>query len=132
LAADASRAPSFSRRDVKEAAIRLAALLTPEQAEAIVQRAGDMAFTDLLAEVVSEAGWLVDQTAAFAGLCDLAHGMAQRSRALRLLGNGVFPLAAAHAWRTLSAAHGLGRVDLGATSAREAGTYADESLGVTS
>lgn len=39
-----------------------------------------------------------------------------RSRGLRLLGNGVHPLAAAHAWRTLSAAHGLRTVDLGAAS----------------
>ena len=37
-----------------------------------------------------------------------------RARALRLLGNGVHPLAAAHAWRTLAAAHGLGPVDLAA------------------
>ena len=34
--------------------------------------------------------------------------------ALRLLGNGVHPLAAAHAWRALAAAHGLGPVDLAA------------------
>ena len=42
----------------------------------------------------------------------MADGLAHRSRALRLLGNGVHPLAAAHAWRTLAAAHGLGPVDL--------------------
>ncbi|MEO9900734.1 MAG: DNA cytosine methyltransferase [Nisaea sp.] len=44
----------------------------------------------------------------------MVDGLASRSRALRLLGNGVCPLAAGYAWRTLSAAHGLGRVDLGA------------------
>ena len=44
----------------------------------------------------------------------LVDGLAHRSRALRLLGNGVHPLAAAHAWRTLAAAHGLGSVDLAA------------------
>ena len=38
----------------------------------------------------------------------------RRSINLRLLGNGVVPLVAAHAWRTLSAAHGLGWLDLGA------------------
>ena len=32
----------------------------------------------------------------------------------RLLGNGVHPLAAAHAWRSLAAAHGLGPMDLAA------------------
>ncbi|MBC9247504.1 DNA cytosine methyltransferase [Paracoccus sp. 11-3] len=42
----------------------------------------------------------------------MADGLAHRARALRLLGNGVHPLAAAHAWRTLAAAHGLGPVDL--------------------
>src|SRR5699024_4809777 len=41
----------------------------------------------------------------------MADGLAHRARALRLLGNGVHPLAAAHAWRTLAAAHGLGPVD---------------------
>ena len=42
----------------------------------------------------------------------LVDGLAHRSRALRLLGNGVHPLAAAHVWRALAAAHGLGPVDL--------------------
>ncbi|TXH02393.1 MAG: DNA cytosine methyltransferase [Rhodocyclaceae bacterium] len=42
----------------------------------------------------------------------MADGLAYRARALRLLGNGVHPLAAAHAWRSLAAAHGLGPVDL--------------------
>ncbi len=44
----------------------------------------------------------------------VADGLAHRARALRLLGNGVHPLAAAHAWRALAAAHGLGPVDLAA------------------
>jgi len=44
----------------------------------------------------------------------LVDGLAHRSRALRLLGNGVHPLAAAHAWRALAAAHGLGPLDLAA------------------
>lgn len=43
----------------------------------------------------------------------MVNGLAARTRALRLLGNGVCPLAAAHAWRSLAAAHGLGPVDLG-------------------
>ena len=54
-----------------------------------------------------------NQAAAEPGLRRMAHGMAARSRALRLLGNGVVPLAAAFAWRTLATAHGLGPVDLG-------------------
>ncbi|WP_374290128.1 DNA cytosine methyltransferase [Paenirhodobacter enshiensis] len=47
----------------------------------------------------------------------MVDGLANRSRALRLLGNGVHPLAAAHAWRTLAVSHGLGPVDLGAATA---------------
>ena len=43
-----------------------------------------------------------------------ADGLAHRERALRLLGNRVHPLAAAHAWRALAASHGLGPVDLAA------------------
>lgn len=49
--------------------------------------------------------------------CRVVDGMATRSRALRLLGNGVVPLAAAYAWRSLSAAHGLRWVDLEAAGA---------------
>ena len=57
----------------------------------------------------------------------MADGLAYRARALRLLGNGVHPLAAAHAWRSLAAAFGLGPVDLAAE--RGAGEpSADESL----
>ncbi|NEX48189.1 DNA cytosine methyltransferase [Rhodobacter sp. ETT8] len=48
----------------------------------------------------------------------MADGLAHRARALRLLGNGVHPLAAAHAWRSLAAAHGLGPVDLAADGGR--------------
>ncbi|PLL10439.1 DNA cytosine methyltransferase [Tabrizicola sp. TH137] len=44
----------------------------------------------------------------------MADGLAHRARALRVLGNGVHPLAAAHAWRSLAAAHGLRPVDLAA------------------
>ena len=53
-----------------------------------------------------------DQAQAKSRLRRMAHGLAARSRALRLLGNGVHPLAAAYAWRTLGAAHGLRPVDL--------------------
>ncbi|QCO55559.1 DNA cytosine methyltransferase [Pseudorhodobacter turbinis] len=42
----------------------------------------------------------------------MADGLAHRARTLRLLGNGVHPLAAAHAWRSLAAAHGLRPLDL--------------------
>ena len=52
------------------------------------------------------------QAAAESHLCRMADGLALRSRALRLLGNGVHPLAAANAWRALASAHGLWAVDL--------------------
>ena len=65
-----------------------------------------------------------EQAAAQSALCRMADGLALRSRALRLLGNGVHPLAAANAWRALSAAHGLGAVDLEAAG-RDAGGDAD-------
>ena len=44
----------------------------------------------------------------------MASGMAARARALRLLGNGVVPLQAAYAWRSLSNAFGLRPLDMGA------------------
>lgn len=57
----------------------------------------------------------------------MADGLAHRARALRLLGNGVHPLAAAHAWRSLAAAHGLGPMDL-AADGRGSAPSADESV----
>jgi len=62
--------------------------------------------------------------AAQSDLRRMADGLAYRARALRLLGNGVHPLAAAHAWRALAAAHGLGPVDL-AADGRAGGPSAD-------
>ncbi len=66
-------------------------------------------------------------TAAEPAVRRLVDGLAHRSRALRLLGNGVHPLAAAHAWRALAAAHGLGPVDL-ATGGWVESPCADELL----
>ena len=44
--------------------------------------------------------------------CRLVDGLADRSSKLRLLGNGVHPLAAGYAFRSLAAAHGLRPMDL--------------------
>lgn len=72
---------------------------------------GDLArFCDQVA-AMDQAG-LVAEAEAKSTLRRMADGMAARARALRLLGNGVHPLAAANAWRTLSAAHGLRPMDL--------------------
>lgn len=59
---------------------------------------------------------VAEQAAAEPAFRRMADGLALRSRALRLLGNGVHPLAAANAWRSLAAAHGLRPVDLEADS----------------
>ena len=69
----------------------------------VADRAAQMVAQGLMAEEAAES--LVRR---------MADGLALRSRALRLLGNGVHPLAAANAWRALASAHGLGPVDLGA------------------
>lgn len=67
-----------------------------------------LAWAGRLAASLDEPG----ESAAQSRIRGLADGLASRSRALRLLGNGVVPLAAGYAWRALAAAHGLGRVDL--------------------
>ena len=71
---------------------------------------GVLVFRDVL---LPEQGHALT-AAAEPALRRMADGLAHRTRALRLLGNGVHPLAAAHAWRSLAAAHGLGPVDLAA------------------
>ena len=121
MAASPDRAPSFARRDAIAAAVHFAAILDPVTAETIEPTLRGLSGAAQLGTLVQEAGAMVDETEALARLRGVADGLAQRTRALRLLGNGVFPLAAAYAWRTLASAHGLGRVDLGTTS--EGGTY---------
>lgn len=80
--------------------------------------APDLAPAAGLADCLAWAGRLAaslgqpDKSAVESRIRGLAYGLASRSRQLHLLGNGVVPLAAGYAWRTLSAAHGLGRVDL--------------------
>jgi len=112
MASSPDRAPSIARRDVLAAAVNLTALLGPDEAEALEPRLRDLPRGAGMAAVVREAHALVDQAQAFTRIRNLADGLAGRTRALRLLGNGVHPLAAAHAWRTLAVAHGLGPVDL--------------------
>ena len=80
-------APAASPRDLKRAADHYAALVA--------------------------SGWMAEGEAQ-SRLRRMADGLAGRPRALRVLGNGVVPLAAAYAWRSLAAAHGLRPVDLGA------------------
>ncbi len=130
MASNPDRAPSFARRDVVAAAVNLAATLPPDEAEAIEPALRGIPRGAGMGAVVSQAPALVDQAQALTGLRNLADGMALRTRALRLLGNGVHPLAAANAWRALSAAHGLWPVDL-ATARRDCGAGPDGNGVVT-
>lgn len=87
------------------AVLRMASDLAPSLAiRDLVSRAQD------LAAMVAEGR--VAETQAQSEICLLADEVARRPRSLKLLGNGVDPLVAGYAWRTLAAAHGLGRVDL--------------------
>ena len=86
LARHPDLAPALSVGDVKRASDHFAALV--------------------------ESGHMAQATAE-SRVRGVADGLASRPRALRLLGNGVVPLEAAYAWRTLSNAHGLRPLDLG-------------------
>lgn len=81
-------------------------------------------FADQVA-AMAQAG-LVAEAEIEPDLRRMADGLAHRARALRLLGNGVHPLAAAHAWRSLAAAHGLRPVDMDAAD-RDAATATDDA-----
>ena len=120
-ASAAHRIPAYSRRDLVGAALRLAALVPADAAQALEQRAGDMASASLLDAMESEARKVLDDSETIAAFRRMVDGLANRPRALRLLGNGVCPLAAGYAWRSLSAAHGLRPLDLG-TASRDVAT----------
>ena len=85
LAGDLSCAPSLAPSDIWHAAGRFAQM--------------------------AEAGRMGEAEAKSA-LCRVVNALASRSRALRLLGNGVDPMVAAHAYRTLGLALGLWPLDL--------------------
>ncbi|MTH62139.1 DNA cytosine methyltransferase [Paracoccus litorisediminis] len=87
--------------------------LAPWLAPAVALR--DLVHLARQGQIMVESGQMAE-AAIVARLRGMADGLANRTRALRLLGNGVHPLAAGNAWRTLAAAHGLGPVDLGATA----------------
>ena len=80
--------------------------------EASITRADGKSRMDILHYRAEQGFTLPGTAAAEPALRRMADGLAHRARALRLLGNGVHPLAAAHAWRVLAAAHGLGPLDL--------------------
>lgn len=108
-------APAASRGDIARAAQRAAALLDAEQIDAIESISRGMEGEIKLGPLVEQAERLVGASETLAGFRQLSDGIAARSRALRVLGNGVVPLAAAYAWRSLANAHGLRPLDLGAT-----------------
>ncbi|MCF6304372.1 MAG: DNA cytosine methyltransferase [Rhodobacteraceae bacterium] len=75
-----------------------------------------ISFANHQAQMVAQ-GQLAE-TEAKRRVCRMVDGLAGRSRALKLLGNGVHPLGAANAISTLFHAHGLGRVYVGAARDR--------------
>ena len=109
-AAERSFLPLFPPRpsdtDAWREVLSMAPYLAPSLSVSDVKRTADH-----LAQMVA-AGRMAEAEAESA-LRRTFDGLAARTRALRLLGNGVLDLVAAHAWRTLSAAHGLRCVDLG-------------------
>ena len=119
LGSDWTCAPSVARRDTKDAAFRIASLFDAKQARAIQSATAGLAGDAFLRSMEELTAHVVGAAQAVAGFRGVAHGLAQRPRAVRLLGNGVCPLEAGYAWRSLSAAHGLGWVDLARTGAEK-------------
>lgn len=118
LAADWTRAPALSRRSAKNAALDLAAMVPADAASAIQRETRGMEIGEVLGALAREAPEVVGKAEAIARFRGVADGLAARARILRLLGNGVVPLEAAHAWRTLAAAHGLLPLDMEAWARR--------------
>lgn len=116
--------PGPADRDGWSAVLSMAPDLAPSVAFGdIARRARE------LAQMV-EGGELAEAEAEPA-LRRMVDGLATRTRSLRLLGNGVHPLAAGYAWRSLSAAHGLRPLDLGADGAHSAGAGTDGDVLMT-
>jgi DNA (cytosine-5)-methyltransferase 1 len=125
LTSSSHLAPAYSRHDLAAAALSFAAILDPDTAARHEQRARQVAGGSILATLGEEAFCMVEHEKAFTAFRQLADGLAHRARAIKLLGNGVVPLAAGYAFRTLAAAHGLRPVDMEAAS----GTDATEATG---
>ena len=97
--------PGPGDTDAWAAVLRVAPDLAPALSLGDVKR-----LADHCAQMVAR-GQLAEAEAQ-SRVCLAADGLAHRARALRLLGNGVCPIQAAYAWRTLTAAHGLPPIDL--------------------
>ncbi|MEM1152126.1 MAG: DNA cytosine methyltransferase, partial [Pseudomonadota bacterium] len=107
-------APAVARCDLATACKRIASLFTAKQARTIERRTRGLSGADFLRSLEEEAAHVVGASEAIADFRRLADGMARRSRIIELLGNGVVPLCAGHAWRSLASAHGLRPLDLAA------------------
>ena len=88
-------------RDVLSHDISLAPALGPSDLWHIADRVAAMAEAGFMGEAQAESY-----------IRGVAHALASRSRALRLLGNGVDPMVAAYAFRSLGIALGLRPLDL--------------------
>lgn len=107
-------APALSRRGIIYAsAIHLAALLDTNAPDPGELGSGSVAEAGQLSEVAEEAAEILAWASAESSVCRASYGMAARTRALKLLGNGVCPLAASNAFRNLARDLGLAPLDLG-------------------
>jgi len=108
-------APALSRSGiVQTSAFHFAAILAADPPPIEEPSTGGVDGGRVLQPVVSEANEALAQPAIECAVRELADGLASRTRALKLLGNGVCPLAAANAWRHLARDLGLAPLDLGA------------------
>jgi DNA (cytosine-5)-methyltransferase 1 len=116
-------APSLSRSDIAKTARKfgeaISHLNAQEGSKSVSMGVEESA---KLPSMGKEAEHLVGLAQAQSDLRRMADGVAKRSRALKLLGNGVCPLEAGHAIRTLLSAHGIVPVDLAATVPITVGT----------
>lgn len=107
-------APALSRRGVIQAtAFYFSALLATNSSAGGEPGSGSVEETDQLSAMAGETPEALVRRALESSVRGISHGMAERTRALKLLGNGVCPLAAANAWRNLARDLGLAPFDMG-------------------
>ncbi|MBL1436538.1 MAG: DNA cytosine methyltransferase [Rhodobacteraceae bacterium] len=106
-------APALSRSGIVQASQEIAARLYATHAPIYAQSTGAGIPGQTAAGALAEAAQrILENSAAESAICRMVDGLAKRSRALKLLGNGVHPLEAGYAIRTLLDAHGCRRMDV--------------------
>lgn len=110
-------APALSRGGVVQAsALYLAPLLAAGSRPPEQSGAGGVEGQGQLSAMGDEAPQALEWTEIERCVYRMVDGLAARTRALKLLGNGVLPLAAANAWRNLARDLGLAPLDMGAAN----------------